>query len=374
MAEMTQTVNNEKKENEQPKIYVNRDVIDKYRSGMSLNDSIKKVFEKEIENKIATIKDFNELSPLQMAMHDAGINKYSTVGDVMNTAYQSGGIESNEWLFPAWIETMIREPEYGTNIVSSICDTTIGVDSNIVKSASIDLLSDENKQAVRKMRISEGADLPLARIKMGEKAISLWKHGRAIEMTYEAMRRMRIDIFQKHMNAIRADLGRQGLAEAVYVLQKGDGNNNAATKLAELANDDALTAESLVSALIDYWMANNFAADTLTMNKDHFKKLVGMTFDPQMAAGASMRFTFSTPQLGTQNITLLCADVPQIGGKDVIMVSNKANSLIRYEENGSNIQENQSFARNQTSIMTVSENSGYAINTFGSNMFIEFTA
>lgn len=356
------------------KILVNRDVMDVYKKGVSLNDSISAVFGDEIKKRVSDDSSLSELSPLNMVMRDAGINKYSTVGDIMNTAYQSGGLESNEWLFPAWIETMVREPEYGMDVVSYLCDTTVGVDSNVVKAASINMLSDENKRAIKKARVAEGADLPVARIRMGETAITLWKHGRAIEMTYEAVRRMRIDLFTKHMNAIKADLARQNLADGIITLQKGDGNNNAAVKLATLASDSELTAESLTSALIDYWMEHNFSADTLTMGKDHYKKLVGMTFDTTMAQGASMKLTFNTPQLGTQNITLLCADVPQIGGKDVIMVSNRANSLTRYIENGSNIQDNQSFARNQTQLLTVSENSGYAINTVGSNMFIEFTA
>lgn len=357
------------------KIVVNNKVLDKYISGMSLNDSIREVFHGEIQDRIKENEAFKDFAPLNLVMFDAGINKYSNVGELMNTAtYTSGGTESNEWLFPVWLETTIREAAYGQNIISHLCDTSVGIEGNIVKSATLDMLSKENKPNVKKARISEGADLPLAKIKIGDKAISLWKHGRAIEMTYEAVRRMRIDLFTKHMNAIVSDVAFQGLDDAVDVLQNGDGNKNAATKIAALANDAALTSDALVGALIDYWMANHFSADTLTMNPTHFKKLVGMTFDPKMAAGASMQFTFNTPQLGAQNVTLLCADVPQIGGKNVIMLSNKSNSLIRYEENGSNIQENQNFARNQTQLLTVSENSGYAINTVGSNMFIEFTA
>lgn len=369
-----QNAETEKKEKE-IKIFVNRNVIDEYRTGKSLNDSIRTVFEKEIEAKIEKDKNLKELTPLNLVMRDAGISKYSTVGEIMDTAaYMSSGIESNEWLFPAWIETMIREPEYGMDITSFVCDTTIGVNSNIIQAATIDMLSDENRKAIKMARIAEGADLPISKIKTGEKAITLCKHGRAIEMTYEAMRRIRIDLFQKHMGAIRADLARQRLNDAVATLQTGDGNNNKATKLATLASDAELTVENLSSALIDYWMEHNFAADTLIMGKDHYKKLVGMQFDPTMAQGASMRFTFKTPQLGTQDITLLCCDVPQIGSKDVIMVLNRANTLVRYIENGSNIQENQQFARSQKQLLTISENSGHAINTVGSNMYIEFTA
>lgn len=355
-------------------ITVNSKVIDLYMQGKSLNDAIRAVHEDEIQDVVSKNERLKELTPLNLVMRDAGINKYSTVGELMNTAYTSGGLESNEWLFPAFVETTIREAIYADDILSYLCNTTIGVDSNIVKSATLDLLSDKNKRSVKKMRIAEGADLPTAKISIGEKAINLWKHGRAIEMTYETVRRMRIDLFTKQMGAIVKDITFQNFDAAVDVLVNGDGNANAATKIATLDNLAALTGESLASAMIDYWFENHYIANTLTMNKEKFKKLVGMTFDSSLTPGATARLSFNIPQIGAQTVTILCGDVPQIGSKDVILMSNKDMSLIRYEENGSNIQENQSFARNQTNLLTVSENSGYAINTVGSNRFIEFTA
>ena len=356
------------------KIYLNRDVIDVYRSGKSLNDSIRTVFDKEIQAKIAEDDRLSKLTPLDMIMRDAGLSKYSTVGELMNTAYTSGGTETNEWLFPAFVEATIREAIYADDILSYLCNTTVGVDSNIVKSASLDLLSAENKKSVKKMRITEGADLPTAKIRIGEKAISLWKHGRAIEMTYEAARRMRIDLFAKQMSAITRDIAFQNFDSAMDVLVNGDGNDNAAKELTSLSNLDALTGEALASAMIDYWFTNHYVADTITMNKEKYKKLFGMTFDSSNVPGATSKLSFNFPQIGSQTVTVLCGDVPQIGSKDVILLSNRDMSLIRYEENGSNIQENQSFARNQTSLMTISENSGYAINTVGSNMYIKFEA
>lgn len=355
-------------------ITVNNKVIDLYMQGKSLDDAIRSVHEDEIQDLISKNERLKELKPLNLVMRDAGINKYSTVGELMNTAYTSGGMESNEWLFPAFVETTIREAIYADDILSYLCNTTIGVDSNIVKSASLDLLSEKNKRSVKKMRIAEGADLPTAKISIGEKAINLWKHGRAIEMTYETVRRMRIDLFTKQMGAIVKDITFQNFDAAVDVLVNGDGNANAASKIATLDNLAALTGESLASAMIDYWFENHYIANTLTMNKEKFKKLVGMTFDSSLTPGATARLSFNIPQIGAQTVTILCGDVPQIGSKDVILMSNKDMSLIRYEENGSNIQENQSFARNQTNLLTVSENSGYAINTVGSNRFIEFTA
>lgn len=355
-------------------ICVNSKVIDKYKSGMSLNDSIAEVHAGEIQDKIKQNVAFEKMTPLQMVMHDAGINKYSTVGDIMDSAmYTSSGMDSNEWLFPAWVESTIREATYDQSIMSYLVTTSQGVDSNIVKAATLNMLSDVNKPNLKKARIAEGADLPLAKIVLGEQAITLWKHGRAIEMTYEAVRRIRIDLFTRHMNAIINDMAFQNLDLAVDVLVNGDGNTgSAATKLGTTGTAGTITNTEIVGFLMDYWFKNHYNADTIVTSLAMAKKIGAMFFDTNLSAGASAQVRFNMPQFqNTQNVTVLAADVPKIGGKDAIVLMNRANTLLRYTENGSNIQENQQFARNQTRLLTVSENSGYAIGVTGSNMYIE---
>lgn len=355
-------------------ICVNSKVIDKYKSGMSLNDSIAEVHAGEIQDKIKQNAAFEKMTPLQMVMHDAGINKYSTVGDIMDSAmYTSGGMDSNEWLFPAWVESTIREATYDQSIMNYLVTTSQGVDSNIVKSATLNMLSDENKPNLKKARVAEGADLPLAKIVMGEQAITLWKHGRAIEMTYEAVRRMRIDLFTRHMNAIINDMAFQNLDLAVDVLATGDGNvGSAATKIGTTATAGSITNDELIGFLMDYWFKNHYNANTIVTSLDIAKQIGAMFFDTNLSSGASAQVRFNMPQFqNNQNVTVLAANLPKIGGKESIILLNRENTLIRYTENGSNIQENQQFARNQTRLLTVSENSGYAIGVAGSNMYIE---
>ncbi len=356
------------------KIYVNQKVIDKYQSGRTLNEAIQEIYGEQIQARQKDNLILSKMSPLQIVMHDAGINNYSTVGDIMNTAYTSGGLETNEWLFPAWVETTLREAALGQNIISYICDTTQSIDTNIIKSPMIDLGSEKNQKALKMARIAEGADLPTGKIQVGEKAVTLWKHGRAIELTYESLRRIAIPLFQKQLNAIINDVTFQNLNDAVLTLVEGDGNNNAAEKLATTATAGKITAAEIIDAMTEYWFAKHYVADTIIAPKEIFKQMKGFTYDINLVEGASATIRFNTPQLQQNEATLLTADVPKINGKDVIMLFNRANTLIRYEENGSNIRENQKFARNQTELLTVSENSGYAINTLGANTYIEIKA
>lgn len=356
------------------KIFVNSAVIDKYKSGVTLNDAISDVFHGIIQDKIKENEAFSKMTPLQMVMHDAGINKYSTVGDIMNSAYTTTGIESNEWLFPAWVESTVREATYEQSILQYLVTTSQGVDSNIVKAATLNMLAGPNgKDAYKKARIAEGSDLPLAKISMGELAITLWKRGRAIEITYEAMRRMRIPLFTRHMNAIVNDIAFQNLDLAVDVLVNGDGNEGSkATKIGTTANVGRIENNEVIGFLLDYWFLNRYAADTITCSIDIAKQIGAMFFDTNLSSGASAKVQFNMPQFNdTQRVTVLAAHMPKINGKDVIMLSNRENTLTRYTENGSNIQENQRFARNQTELLTISENSGYAIGVIGSNQYIE---
>lgn len=353
------------------KICVNNRVRDHYMSGMSLNDSIMMEYKDEIDKRIKDDASFSKFTPLNMAMYDAGINKYSTVGDLMNTAtYTTTGPDSNDWLFSAFMDSRLSEATYANDIIQYLVTSSMTVDSNIVKNATLDLTSEKNKNALKKSRVAEGADIPLAKIQLGERAISLVKRGRAISATYEAIRRMRIDTFTKHLDAIANDVAQQEKDFAIDTLLSGDGNNDAATSLGNMTG--GLTSDNLVDLMIEYYIKNNFAADTIVVGKEGFKALAKMTFNKNLAPGASTSVSFNMPQVGMQNVNVLYADLAKDADKDVILLFNRANTLTRYVEAGSSIQEFDRFIRNQTNLATITINSGYGINMLGSNMKATF--
>lgn len=266
----------------------------------------------------------------------------------------------------------MRENLYDTDLLPYLVSTRIGVDSNTVQSATLDLTSTENKKSIKKARIAEGADIPTGKITIGSQAITLWKRGRAIELTYEAARRMRIELFQRQMRAIAADLAHQEVESAIDVLVNGDGNTGSSAKeLSTTANAGSVKAADIIDALIEYSFTNHFNANTIVTPKKYLKELSQMMYDRQLAMGASMEVTFNIPQLSSNQITLIGTDELKIGSNDALVLMNRDLTLVRYEENGSNIQEMDNFIRNQTRLMTLTENSGYAINTTGSNMYIK---
>lgn len=358
------------------KIFLNNDVWDRYVAGDKLNDAIFGAFGSDIQDRIKENDAFAKMSPLQMVMHDAGIKGNSTLQSMMrdtvnNSAYTSGGIDTNKWLFPAWVETTLREAMYETDYLPYLVNTRVGIDGNTVQSPMLDLMEPANKKAIKKARIAEGADIPTGKITVGERAITLWKRGRAIELTYEAARRMRVDLFNIQMRAIASDLAHQNMEAAIDVAINGDGNDNSAQKIATTSAASTVSADDIIGALYDYQNANHYNANTMVMPKKYLIAVSKMTYDTQLASGASNRVTFSIPQINDLNVTLIGVDDLQIGGKDAILMMNRDYSLVRYEENGSNIQEMDNFIRNQMKLMTMTENSGYAVNVSGANRYIE---
>lgn len=359
------------------KICLNEQVWDNYRAGMDLNDAISNVFFDEIEDRTNKNSKFKDMSPLKMVMYDANLRGSNTIGDMVkhelnNSAFTSGGMETNQWLFPAYVETTLREALYETDYLPYICTARQGVDSIVIQSPFIDLMSDENKKSLKRARIAEMADIPTGKITMGEKAVTLFKRGRAVSFSYEVARRIKIDLMSKLMTAIVGDLAHQELESAKDVLINGDGNVGTEAKelmTSSVAND--ISSDDLVDAIVEYQDVNHYSADTIIVPKRIMKSIAKMQFDKNLVNGIGFNITLNIPQIKVQNLTLLGLDDVTVNKKDVAILFNRSAALIRYEENGSNIQEMDNFIRNQSKLMTFTENSGYAVMTAGAARYIK---
>jgi hypothetical protein len=299
-------------------------------------------------------------SAIQIALLDAGVGKSTKIGTVLDSTITTN-TDTNEWLIPAWMDERLHESIYAQDVLQYITGAPIGVDSTVLKAATLDLLSTENKDATKRKRVSEGADLPLAKIKTGEKSVELFKHGRAVEISYEAMRRMRMDEMGKILDAIAGDISGQELSEATYVLINGDGNSNPAVDLGwASATANTITAAEFVRMCVEFYLATNLAPTTVICGKDMFRSLLTLRYDPSLVEGAFKGFGFNAPQISPASVTLITADVPQIGSKNPAIIFNKDMALNKYVENGSMIREYNANIRNQTKLGTISDVSGFA--------------
>lgn len=337
------------------KIIVTDKVIEKaLASNLSVNEVLAKEYEGHIIDKRKSNPAFEKMSPIKMAMFDAGIDGTSTIKQ-----FNTSG--AGEWLLPAFIDTRLRESVGGSDMLSYVVNSTVGVDGLSVVAASLDLVNDEtNKKNIMKSRVAEGADLPLAVIKLGEQALAMYKHGRAVQATYEALQYMRVDLFSKTIDAIANDVAKQQLGNAINVLVNGDGNNNKAAEI-ETATANTITYDDILNVMTTFQDKSGLPITTVIAGKKFFDQIFKMTFDTDKMAGADYRFSISTPQFSAQNVNLIYDNrVPQSGGKDIAIFLNSDMALVKYVANGSNIREMANNIRNQTRLGTISEISAFS--------------
>ena len=346
------------------KILVGNSVMDSvFKGEMTASEAIENEYAELLAARRTADPTLAKKSAIQIALLDAGVGKSTKIGTVLDQTITTGA-DTNEWLIPAWMDETLHEAIYAQDVLQYITGSTINVDSTVLKAATLDLLSTANKDATKRKRVSEGADLPLAKITTGAKSIELFKHGRAVEITYEAMRRMRMDEMMKILDAIAMDISGQELGEAVDVLVNGDGNSNPATTIGfSTATADTVTAAELVRLCVDFFVATNLQPTTVVCGQAMFRSLLTLRYDPTLVEGAMKGFGFNAPQINPASLNLILADVPKLASastKNLAVVFNKDYALNKYVENGSMIREYNANIRNQTKLGTISDVSGFA--------------
>jgi hypothetical protein len=276
--------------------------------------------------------------------------------------------DDNKTLFPEFVNRTIRSAYARNNILNALVGASNTIQGDLVKTPYLDRPA---RGKTKKRRITERTELPVSKISTREQAVRFFKYGRAIDGSYEAIRRMTIPMFQRLIEFIVGDAALDKAEEAIYTLIKGDGNGNAAPvdSLSDLdsAASGTLTAKAWLNFLMKF---DVFSCNTLVATKDAFVDIV-LTQVPNLNAqqvlslmvnGDLNSIKMGTPQMPQGETTLLWhEDIADAGftGKKVVGF-NKAASIEEYVEAGSVISEAQRFITNQTQIMTMSENSGFS--------------
>jgi hypothetical protein len=126
--------------------------------------------------------------------------------------------------------------------LSELVAITTPIDSDSYRSFYIQNNVDEQHLA----RVAEGAEVPRVKLVGGQNVINLKKYGRGIEVTYEQLRRMRLDIISFHIERLAVQAEMDKVAVALSTLINGDGNaNTAATSYNLTTLDPAAVAGTL---------------------------------------------------------------------------------------------------------------------------------
>lgn len=334
-------------------VLTDRIVADALQKGIRITDALAQEYEGVIADKIKNNPKLEKLDAFEMAMLDAGISKKTKIQDFYSDP-------QNEWLFPAFVDKKLGETIGNNVILNYIVSGQTTVNALSVQGASVDLINDaDNKDAVKLKRVAEGSDLPLAVIKLSERAITLAKFGRAIQATYESLMFETVDMFTKSIELIATDAAFQQVNKAVDVLINGDGNNNAAP-VDTIEGDRGLTSAELINFAFKFYEASKVPLTTIIAPREMYIALQQMVIATNSANGIMPGTTLSFPVGISPDLKVIPADVPKSGTKSQLIGLNNTYALTKYVAAGSQIREIDRNIRNQTQIGTISEIAGFA--------------
>lgn len=325
-------------------------------SGRLINDVLAEHYREEIAERVKANPSAKNVSPIKMALADFGFTGSTQIKDIITT---SG---AGEWLLPTYIDQRLREKVLGDDMLSYIVSNTTNVDSQAVMTMSLDLTEGKNAKAVEMARVAEGADIPIAKLALGQKSIVLTKKGKAVEATYEALSYMRLDMLAKTLDAIGASVAYYEFGDAIKTLVNGDGNGNALTASMTTGEQGVITQDEILDAIMNFKSATGaqIPVTTIVTGRKFATQLFKMFYSTEAGRGvAGLQFTM--PQFANGTINVIYDErVPQIGGKDSIILLNRDFALNKYVANGSNIREMATNIRNQTRLGTISQISGFS--------------
>ena len=324
-----------------------------------------------LNNKYASIVEkFNgELDAFDIALLSKGI----IVKDNLEFGIQSSSMmtffttDENRALFPEFIIRQLRQISGMPSIINDIVASTRVITGDSAKQVVLDLsdtpAGKKNKEALKKRRIAEGANIPVATLKLGEMAIKIYKYGIGVKATYEVLRRTTIDMFRKQMELVSLQASYDEVGAVIDVVLNGDGNTNPATVYKRSVLNPSGTVGVLdVTTLVKFLIKQApFKFNTLLVDEDVYTQICTILMDKNLTNAINPQVTFEFPQglLSTLKV-IYSEDVPLTSGsKHQIVGLAKDYAIERTLEAGSVINEVEKASSNQTQMAYMTENAGF---------------
>jgi len=249
--------------------------------------------------------------------------------------------------------------------LNELISMTTAIDSDTYRSYFLTY----DAEALRKYRVGETADIPIAKLTGGDTSIRLHKYGRGIQASYEDLRRMRVDklAFYIQWMALQSEIDK--VSAAMTVLINGDGNASTVPTTHNLTTLDAAATAGTLS--LKGWLAfkfkfvNPYIVTTALMQEAVALQLAllntGSANVPlaTVPAGQGGLGTGLTPinQFADTVRYGWTSDAPALK----IVAFDSRFALERVTEIGSEISEMERYITNQTQIMTMTEVEGFAV-------------
>lgn len=324
-----------------------------------------------LNNKYANIVEkFNgELDAFDIALLSKGI----IVKDDMQFGIQSSSMmtffttNENRALFPEFIIRQLRQISGMPSIINELVASTRVITGDSAKQIVLDLSNTpagkENKQSLKKRRIAEGSDIPVAELKLGEMSIKIYKYGIGVKATYEVLRRTTIDMFRKQMELVSVQASYDEVGSVIDVIVNGDGNTNPAKiyKASEL-NKDAVAGKLDEVCLVKFLVEQApFNFDTIVVDKEIYTQICTILMDKNLTNALNPKISFEFPQGLLGNLRVIYSEDLELTSdkKHQIIGLAKQYAIEKTIEAGSIINEVSKTIENQTQLAVMTENAGF---------------
>jgi hypothetical protein len=243
---------------------------------------------------------------------------------------------------------------------------TTGISGNLYQAL---YLTEPSAADTRMVRIAETAEIPRSKLTGGKSAIQLFKTGRALEVSYEDLRRTPLDRIGFHIQRIGVQSQIDKVNALLDIAISGDGNDNAATSTDISDLDPAATGGSITVLGWLTWKATwNTGAYRLTGML--VRQATAVKLQMLSMGNANIPFAVAGPQLGIGGFVPLgnaqrtgddvAYGVTEDVGATQIVGFDTRQAIEQVFEVGANINETARYISRQTELLTMTEVVGYA--------------
>ena len=334
--------------------------------GISLSEHLNKEYAEVVEH-------YNgELDAFDIALLSAGIIVKSDpkMGLQSSTMDKFFTTNENKNLFPEFMIRQLRQiSNRDDSLVSKLVASTRIIQGDAARQVVLDLsdtpAGKANQKALKYRRIGEGADIPVATLKLGEMAIKIYKYGIGVRATYEVLRRTTIDMFRKQMELVSKQAEMDEVGTVIETIINGDGNTNPATVYtASTLNSAAVEGKIDATTLLKFLTADKDSGlvfDTVITDDVAYVDFLTTLMDKNLTNAINPRVQFEFPQTFINNLTVIYSkDLPLTSAnKHQIIGLAKDYAIERTIEAGSIINEVEKASSDQTQTAYMTENAGF---------------
>lgn len=218
------------------------------------------------------------------------------------------------------------------------------------------------------VRVTEGAEIPTAHLRLREQAVRLHKYGRAIDWTYEVARNTRLDKLRLFIQQLALAVEAGKVATIVDVLINGDGNANTSAIAVDGSDIDSNAAGAMTLRM--YLGMKNlfkppFSLTTLLAPAEEITNLQLMNIStasiPLIAVPASTGIGQLVPiGVDTTRNNVAYGILDNGLQADEYLLFDRNAAIERVYEIGASVSEADRFITSQVEVMTFTEVEGFA--------------